>query len=167
MRERIAQGRIVAVGTHALLERGAAKVYALDVGHGQLALKLKNDPRVVNMEGIHISDVVQGDFAEPIDIITIDVSFISITKVLPQAKALLSQGGFVIALIKPQFEVGKKDIGKGVVKDAALHERVLHEVTEAARELGMIVVETIASPIMGGDGNKEFVMLLSKQGAQL
>jgi 23S rRNA (cytidine1920-2'-O)/16S rRNA (cytidine1409-2'-O)-methyltransferase len=150
--------------TDVLLERGVAKVYALDVGHGQLALKLKNDPRVVNMEGIHISDVMQENFDEPIDIITIDVSFISITKVLPQAKALLSQGGFVIALIKPQFEVGKKDIGKGVVKDAALHERVLREVTDAAQGLGMEVVETITSPIMGGDGNKEFLMLLKKAG---
>lgn len=149
--------------TDVLLARGAAKVYALDVGHDQLAEKIKNDPRVVNMEGVHINDVAREDFAEPIDIITIDVSFISVTKVLPRAKDILSPRGVTIALIKPQFEVGKSDIGKGVVRDATLHERVLREVTESARALRLVAEVPIPSPILGGDGNKEFLILCRRE----
>lgn len=146
--------------TDVLLTHGAQRVYALDVGHNQLAEKLAKDPRVVNMEGTHIADVKGEHFAEPPDMIVIDVSFISVTKVLPRAKELLNSGGVIIALIKPQFEVGKRDVGKGVVKDGALHERVLREVTLAAQNAGFRIEGVIASPIEGGDGNKEFLMLL-------
>jgi 23S rRNA (cytidine1920-2'-O)/16S rRNA (cytidine1409-2'-O)-methyltransferase len=146
--------------TDVLLARGVKKVYALDVGHDQLAAKLKNDPRVANMEGTHIADVLQEHFPLPIDLVVIDVSFISVTKVLPRAKEFLSPHGVVIALVKPQFEVGKQDIGKGVVKDSALHERVLADVTLAAQSAGFRIEGIILSPIEGGDGNKEFLMLL-------
>jgi len=146
--------------TDVLLAHHAKKIYALDVGHDQLAQKLRSDPRVVNMEGAHISDTQKEHFSEPIDMIVIDVSFISVTKVLPKAKELLSPCGEVIALIKPQFEVGKQDIGKGVVKDHTLHDRVLKEVSQAAESMGFRVEGITPSPIEGGDGNKEFLMLL-------
>lgn len=146
--------------TDVLLAQGAKSVYALDVGHSQLAKKLIIDPRVVNMERTHIAEVQKDRFSEPVDMIVIDVSFISVTKVFPKAKELLNQGGVIIALIKPQFEVGKRDIGRGVVKDSALHERVLYDVTRAAQNMGFRVEGVIASPIEGGDGNKEFLMLL-------
>ncbi len=146
--------------TDVLLAKGARKIYALDVGHGQLAKKFNNDPRVVNMEGTHIADTVQEDFPLPLDLIVIDVSFISLTKVFPKARELLGSGGQIIALVKPQFEVGKQDIGKGVVRDSSLHKRVLNEVEAAARSMGLSTLETIPSPIEGGDGNKEFLMLL-------
>lgn len=146
--------------TDVLLANHAQKVYALDVGHNQLAQKLKSDPRVVSMEGIHISDTEKEHFSELIDMIVVDVSFISVTKVLPKAKELLSPSGEVIALIKPQFEVGKQAIGKGVVRDSTLHERVLKEVSQTAENIGFRVVGVTPSPIEGGDGNKEFLMLL-------
>ena len=146
--------------TDVLLAHGAAKVYALDVGHDQLVDKIKNDPRVVNMEGMHVNAVHKADFAEPIDLAVIDVSFISLTKILPKVHELLSPEGVVIALVKPQFEVGRENVGKGVIKDDMLHVRVIHDVTECAKALGFIVSTAVDSPILGGDGNKEFLLLL-------
>lgn len=146
--------------TDVLLSRGAKKVYALDVGHSQLAEKLKNDPRVVNREGVHIKDVSSSDFLEPLELIVVDVSFISLAHVLPKIKELLTQGGEVILLIKPQFEVGKDFIKKGVIKDPALHLHVLTEIILRAKGLGFVVSEPLPSPILGGDGNKEFLLHL-------
>jgi len=147
--------------TQVLLSRGAKKVYALDVGHDQLADVLKQDARVVNMEGVHIKDVTKENFQEPIALIVTDVSFISLAKVLPHIKELLSAGGEAIVLVKPQFEVGKDYIKKGVVKDPVLHEHVLTEIRLRAKGLGFRVSEAIPSPILGGDGNKEFLLHLT------
>jgi 23S rRNA (cytidine1920-2'-O)/16S rRNA (cytidine1409-2'-O)-methyltransferase len=144
--------------TEVLLSRGAKKVYALDVGHGQLAEKLVNDPRVESMEGMHIKDVSPAQFSEPVALIVIDVSFISLEKVLPKAKELLEKNGTLVALIKPQFEVGKAHIKKGIVSDPKLHARVVKHVETVATALGFVVEGVIASPIKGGDGNKEFLM---------
>lgn len=146
--------------TDVLLSAGAEKVYALDVGHGQIVEKLKNNPRVVNMEGTHIADVSLQNFPAPFPLIVIDVSFISLAKVLPYAKTLLVQNGMVIALVKPQFEVGKDFIKKGIVKDPVLHQHVLTEIALRAKGLGFTVSEPISTPILGGDGNKEFLMQL-------
>ncbi len=144
--------------TEVLLSHGAKKVYALDVGHGQLAEKLRGDPRVVNMEGVHINNVVPTNFAEPIEMIVVDVSFISLEKVLPKIKELLKKDGILIALIKPQFEVGKERIGKGIVSDPKLHASVITRIEHFVTKLGFTVREVISSPILGGDGNKEFLL---------
>ena len=144
--------------TDVVLTRGAAKVYALDVGHGQLVAKIKNDKRVVNMEGTHIKDVSKTDFKEKIDMIVVDVSFISLEKVLPKVKELLRKNGHLIALIKPQFEVGKDKIGKGIVTDPKLHASVAMRIESYTAELGFHIIGVLASPILGGDGNKEFLI---------
>lgn len=144
--------------TDVLLSHGVGKVFALDVGHGQLAPKILNDKRVINMEGVHIKDVTKKDFDEKIDIIVIDVSFISLDKVLPKAKELLKKNGVIIMLIKPQFEVGKENIGKGVVTDPKLHANVAMKIENLTMELGFEVLGVLASPILGGDGNKEFLL---------
>ena len=144
--------------TEVLLSRGAKKIYALDVGHGQLVAKLSTDPRVVDMEGVHISDAKLSDFKKPIDMIVVDVSFISLEKVLPKVKELLRSGGELILLIKPQFEVGKKHIGKGIVSDPKLHSDVAMRIEALAEELGFCVQGVIASQVLGGDGNKEFLL---------
>ena len=143
--------------TDVLLSRGATKVYALDVGHGQLVERLRNDARVVNMEKTHINDVAPSDLPDPINMTVIDVSFISLSKVLPKVKELMVNG-VLIALVKPQFEVGRERIGKGVVTDPDLHEEVLSRILDVAISLGFVVDGTIASPILGGDGNKEFLL---------
>lgn len=148
--------------TEVLLTHGACRVYALDVGHGQLAEKLRKDPRVVNMEGTHIADVSLGDFPEPFPLIVIDVSFISLTKVLSKARELLSLDGCIVALVKPQFEVGRDRVGKGVVRDETLHTQVLRDIRTFAEGLGFTVSGQLSSPIEGGDGNKEFFLLFTQ-----
>lgn len=145
--------------TQVLLSRGAKMVYALDVGHGQLDSTLKNDARVINMEGVHINDVTLADFDKKrVAMIVVDVSFISLEKVLPKAKELLRKDGMLIALIKPQFEVGKKLIKKGIVVDPKLHTEVARQIETFVEKLGFTVLGVIASPILGGDGNKEFLI---------
>ncbi len=144
--------------TEVLLDAGAKKVYSVDVGHGQLALKLRTNTNVVNMEGVHVSDVTLADFAEKIDIAVIDVSFISLEKVLPKAKELLKKNGTLIVLIKPQFEVGKELVGKGIVTDPKLHAQVASRIESIVHDLGFSVGGVVASPILGGDGNKEFLL---------
>lgn len=146
--------------TEVLLAHGAKKVYALDVGHAQLAEKLRKDKKVVNMEGVHIKDVTPADFKDKIDIVVIDVSFISLEKVLPKAKTLLKKNGALIALIKPQFEVGKQAAGKGkgIVTDPKLHAAVAGRIETVVAELGFDVLGVSASPILGGDGNREFLI---------
>lgn len=144
--------------TDVLLELGAKKVYALDVGRGQLAPKLAKDKRVVNMEGIHIKDVTKLHFKEKIDIAVIDVSFISLEKVLPSVKELIKKRGYIVALIKPQFEVGKDLVGKGVITDPKLHAKVANRIEAVVHDLGFHVEGVVASPILGGDGNREFLL---------
>lgn len=141
-----------------LLQHGARKVFALDVGHNQIAWRLRTDPRVEVREGVNARYLGPSDFAEQFDLVTIDVAFISVTKILPAVVPLLKERGRIITLIKPQFEVGKGEVGKGgIVRDPAQHERVIGEVNAAAEALGLRVAGVIESPIKGADGNVEFL----------
>ena len=147
--------------THCLLTRGAVRVYAVDVGYGQLDWKLRNDPRVLVLEKRNIRYLNVSDIPGPADLATIDVSFISLRLVLPQVKTLLHAGAQVIALIKPQFEVGKGNVGKGgVVRSHEEHMRVVNEISAGAWELGYHVGGVIESPLLGPKGNKEFFIHL-------
>jgi len=151
--------------TDCLLQRGAARVYAVDVGYGQLAWKLREDPRVVNLERTNIRDLLPERLDERPSLAVIDASFISLDKVLPATLALLSEGGEVVALIKPQFEVGRGEVGKGgVVRDAGKHEMVVAKVRETAEALGCRVLGVTESPILGPKGNREFLIHLRKGG---
>jgi 23S rRNA (cytidine1920-2'-O)/16S rRNA (cytidine1409-2'-O)-methyltransferase len=146
--------------TDCLLQHGASRVVALDVGHNQLDWKVRNDPRVEVREGVNARHLTTTDFASKFDLITIDTSFISLTKILPAVAPLLADSGRIIALIKPQFEVGKGEVGKGgIVKDPLQHQRVITEVNAAAESLSLKVVGVIESPIKGADGNVEFLAL--------
>lgn len=147
--------------TDCLLQAGVLKVFAVDVGHGQLAWKLQQDPRVINIEKTNIRYLTPDQLDEAPDLAVIDASFISLSKVLPPTLALIKPGGRIIALIKPQFEVGKGEVGKGgIVRDPAAHQKVIDEVTQAAREMGLSVAGLCESPITGADGNREFLILL-------
>ena len=149
-----------------MLQNGAAKVYAIDVGYGQLAWKLRTDARVVNMERTNIRYVTPEDIGKPLDFASIDVAFISLDKVLPVAWQLLSEMGEVLALIKPQFEAGREHVGKkGVVRDPAIHEAVIHKVVLLARTLGFITRALTFSPVKGPEGNIEYLIWLSKDRA--
>ncbi|MCR5559230.1 MAG: TlyA family RNA methyltransferase [Schwartzia sp.] len=148
--------------TDCSLQNGAAKVYAIDVGYGQLAWKLRQDSRVVNMERTNVRYVTKEDVGELIDFASIDVAFISLTKVLEPVKELLKPNGEVVALIKPQFEAGRENIGKkGVVKDPKIHEKVIEEVIGFAREIGFVVRGLTFSPVKGPEGNIEYLMWVS------
>ncbi len=150
--------------THCLLQEGAQKVYAIDVGHGQLHWRLRQDPRVINMEGINARYLTPQDLPEQADLATIDVAFISLTKVLPAVISLLKPQADIVALIKPQFEVGPKEVGKkGVVRDPLLHQKVLEKITSFARKQGLLVLGLTESPIRGPAGNKEFLIHLKKR----
>ena len=147
--------------TDCLLAHGARVVYAVDVGYGQLDWKLRNDPRVVVLEKRNIRFLSVADLPRPAEFATIDISFISLRLVLPQIKNLLVTGGEIIALIKPQFEVGKGKVGKGgVVRSREEHMRVIDEIKDAAVALGYIVQGVIESPLVGPKGNKEFFIHL-------
>jgi 23S rRNA (cytidine1920-2'-O)/16S rRNA (cytidine1409-2'-O)-methyltransferase len=147
--------------TDCLLQAGAARVIAVDVGYGQLAWKLQQDPRVVSMEKTNIRYLTSEHIGEVPDLTVIDASFISLAKVLPATLQLLKPGGRIIALIKPQFEVGKGEVGKGgIVRDPAAHEKVIEAVRNTAVELGLTVAGLCESPITGADGNREFLILL-------
>ncbi|MGQ9493177.1 MAG: TlyA family RNA methyltransferase [Anaerolineae bacterium] len=142
--------------TDCLLQHGAARVYAIDVGYGQLAWQLRQDPRVVVIERVNVRYLRA--LPEPIDLATIDVSFISLKLVLPVVMQLLKPGGQIIALIKPQFEAGREQVGKGgVVKDPAVHQAVLHDILSWAVQKGLQVRGAIASPLRGPAGNIEFL----------
>ncbi len=166
------QGKIVAdLGastggfTDCALQNGAVKVYAVDVGYGQLAWKLCTDPRVINMERTNVRFLEENTLADKIDLATIDVAFISLDKVLPAAYKILGPDGLVMALIKPQFEAGRENIGKkGVVKDPAIHQEVIEKVLAVARELHFLVSGLDFSPIKGPEGNIEYLLYLSKTG---
>ncbi len=144
--------------TDCLLQHGAARVYAIDVGHGQLHWKLRQDPRVVVMEGVNARYLEH--LPEPIQVLTVDVSFISLTKLWPVFPGWFDpQGAHIVALIKPQFEAGRAEAarGKGVIRDPKVWARVLHEVLQAAREQGYGVLGLIPSPLLGPKGNVEFL----------
>ena len=150
--------------TDCLLQHGASKVVAVDVGHNQIDWKLRNDPRVELREGVNARYLSASDFDAQFDLATIDVAFISATKILPAVVPLLNERARIITLIKPQFEVGKGEVGKGgIVRDPAQHERVIAEVNTAAESLGLNVRRVIESPIRGADGNIEFLALYSCQ----
>lgn len=143
--------------TDCLLQEGAAKIYALDVSYGQLAWKLRDDPRVVPIERTNIRYFTGEGIAEKIDLATIDASFISLKLVIPAVVKLIAADASVLALIKPQFEVGKNEVGqRGVVKDPALHKRVIEEITGFCQENDLEVVGVCESPLTGPAGNKEF-----------
>lgn len=149
--------------TDCLLQRGANRVYAIDVGYGQLAWKLRQDPRVSVLERVN-ARYLEG-LPEPIDLATFDVSFISLELVIPPVLKLLKDGGFAIALIKPQFEAGRDQVGKGgVVKDPAVHRAVLRRFTDWSTRQGLAVQGLISSPIKGPAGNREFLTLLRPDG---
>lgn len=149
--------------TDCLLQHGARKVFAVDVGHNQFDWRLRNDPRVVLREGVNARYLKPEDFDQKFDLAAIDVAFISATKILPAVVPLLSDQGRIITLIKPQFEVGKGEVGKGgIVKDPAKHQRVIEEVNSTAERLGLRVVGLIESPIHGADGNVEFLALYER-----
>lgn len=146
--------------TDCLLQHGARKVFAIDVGHNQIDWRLRNDPRVEVREGVNARYMQPEDFPHPFDLAVMDVSFISATKVLPAIVPLMVAGGLIITLIKPQFEVGRGEVGSGgVVRDAAKRSRVVTEVNEAAGTLGLKVVNVIESPIQGAEGNVEYLAL--------
>lgn len=153
--------------TDCMLQNGAKKVFAIDVGRGQLDWKLRQDSRVVCMEKTNIRYVRPEDIGEPVDFSSIDVSFISLTKVLVPIREYLTQDGEIVALIKPQFEAGREKVGKkGVVREKSTHLEVIRMVTEYAREQGFDVLELEFSPIRGPEGNIEYLVHLKKCGEE-
>lgn len=147
--------------TDCMLQNGAAKVYAVDVGHGQLAWKLRNDERVVCMEKTNFRYMVREDIAEELDFASVDVSFISLTKILLPARGLLKDGGQMVCLIKPQFEAGRDKVGKkGVVREPQVHKEVICKVIDYADSLGFFVKNLEYSPIKGPEGNIEYLVFL-------
>lgn len=150
--------------TDCMLQNGAAKVYAVDVGHGQLDWKLRNDPRVVCMERTNIRYVTPDQIADSIAFASIDVSFISLTKVLKPVKALLTADGQIVCLIKPQFEAGREKVGKkGVVREKSTHQEVIEAVIEFAVRQGFAILNLEYSPIKGPEGNIEYLLHLQNQ----
>ena len=151
--------------TDCMLQNGAKKVFSVDVGYGQFAWKLRQDERVVCMERTNIRYVTEEQIGEKLDFASIDVSFISLTKVLPVAFSLLKDDGEVVALIKPQFEAGREQVGKkGVVRDSKVHKEVIEKVIAFSRNIGFGVKNLSFSPIKGPEGNIEFLLYLGKNG---
>ena len=149
--------------TDVLLQRGAASVIALDVGYGQIVEKLRRDPRVIMMDRTNIRNVVAADLPYPPDLIVIDTSFISLRLVLPAVNAIAAASAEIVALVKPQFEVGKGKVGKGgVVRDAALRAEAVEGILAFARDAGLEVVGSMESPIHGAAGNVEYLALMRK-----
>jgi len=146
--------------TDVLLQRGATRVVALDVGHGQLDWKLRSDPRVVVVEHFNARHLTVADLPGPVDVVVIDVSFISLRQILPPVATVLREGADVVALVKPQFEAGRDEVRKGIIRDPAVHARVLAEVTAAGAEVGLTRVGSTPSPITGQKGNVEFLLHL-------
>ena len=148
--------------TDCALQNGAVRVYAIDVGYGQLAWKLRCDKRVVNMERTNIRYVTPEDIGESLDFVSIDVAFISLTKVLGAVRRLLKAQGEIVALIKPQFEAGREHVGKkGVVRDAGIHEQVIREIVAFSRSLPLTVLGMTYSPVKGPEGNIEYLLYLT------
>ena len=150
--------------TDCMLQHGAVKVYAVDVGYGQLDYKLRIDPRVVNMEKTNIRYMDTSLIEEPVDLISIDVSFISLSHMLPVAAQVLSEDGSILCLVKPQFEAGREQVGKGgIVRDPAVHEEVIHKVIAYAKSSDLHPSKLTFSPIKGTKGNIEYLLLLSRK----
>lgn len=150
--------------TDCLLQRGAARVTAIDVGTNQLAWSLRSDERVSVMENVNARNLKAEDFPEKFDLAVMDVSFISVKMILPVLPPLLKNHGRILVLIKPQFEVGRGEVGKGgIVREREKHERVVAEVNACAAGLGLAVAGVVDSPILGAEGNKEFLALYEKQ----
>ncbi|SNR72850.1 TlyA family RNA methyltransferase [Desulfurobacterium atlanticum] len=149
--------------TDCLLKKGAKKVYAVDVGRGQLDWKLRNDDRVVLMEQFNARYLTEKEIPEKVDLVVIDVSFISLTKILPVVKQFLKDNGLIIALIKPQFELSKKEVdrGKGVIKDPQLHRKAIKKIVDFSKEIGLYPADLVLSSPRGPKGNKEFLILLA------
>lgn len=149
--------------TDCMLQNGAVKVYSVDVGHGQLDWKLRNDDRVVCMERTNMRYVTEEDIDEPAQFVSIDVSFISLTKILPAVYRVLEDGGQVVALIKPQFEAGREKVGKkGVVRDKKVHEEVIEKICSFAASNGFQLLHLDYSPIKGPEGNIEYLLHMKK-----
>lgn len=149
--------------TDCMLQNGAALVYAVDVGHGQLDEKLINDSRVISMEGSDIRKLTADSFKNKPDLISADVSFISLRLILPKISEFLPESGEAVVLIKPQFEAGRSAVGKnGIVKDRKAHIRVLEEITSFCPSAGLSVQKIVPSPIAGGSGNREYLAYLKK-----
>ena len=149
--------------TDCLLQNGATKVWAVDVGHNQIDWKLRTDPRVEVREGVNARYLQPSDFPVKFDLVVMDVSFISVKLVLPAIVPLLKDDGWIITLIKPQFEVGRGQVGSGgIVRDEEQHRRVVAEVNALAESIGLHLVNVIDSPILGAEGNKEFLALYSR-----
>lgn len=147
--------------TDCLLQRGAARVYAIDVGHGQLDWKLRNDPRVTVREGVNARYLQQADFPEKFELAVCDASFISATLLIPAIAPLLAESGEMVILVKPQFEVGREQVGKGgIVRDPELHRAACDKVRAAVLALGL-TASIIESPILGAEGNREFLLYAS------
>ncbi len=152
--------------TDCMLQNGAKKVYSVDVGHGQLAWKLRNDERVVCMEQTNFRYMTREDIADELDFASVDVSFISLTKILIPARNLLKTNGQMVCLIKPQFEAGKDKVGKnGVVREPEIHKEVIHKILDYADSIGFEVLHLEYSPIKGPEGNIEYLVHLKKQEA--
>ena len=153
--------------TDVLLQNGAAKVYAVDVGYGQLAWSLRNDPRVISMERTNVRYITSDQIPEPLDLAVMDLSFISVKLILPAVCPLLKDDAAVVCLIKPQFEAGKENVGKkGVVRDPAVHAQVLRDFTALAASLNLTIRNLTFSPVKGPEGNIEFLAHLSMQPGQ-
>ena len=149
--------------TDCMLQNGAVKVYSVDVGHGQLAWKLRNDERVVCMEKTNFRYMTPADIADKLDFASVDVSFISLTKILLPARNLLKDGGQMVCLIKPQFEAGREKVGKkGVVREPEIHEEVVHKILDFADLVGFHILNLEFSPIKGPEGNIEYLVYLEK-----
>ena len=149
--------------TDCMLQNGAVKVYSVDVGHGQLAWKLRNDERVVCMEKTNFRYMVPGDIADKLEFASVDVSFISLTKILIPARNLLADVGEMVCLIKPQFEAGRDKVGKkGVVRERSVHEEVVRKILDYADSIGFEIVNLEYSPIKGPEGNIEYLMHIRK-----
>src|SRR5437588_3228136 len=150
--------------TDCLLQRGATKVFAVDVGHGQLAWKLRNDPRVVVIEKLNARFLSHEHVPEDFDLCVIDVSFISLTLILPRAFELITADGMILALIKPQFELERKDVGRGgIVREPALHEKAQQKIVKFVKQANYHVVGLVPSTITGTDGNQEFFICIRKR----
>ena len=152
--------------TDCMLQNGAARVYSVDVGYGQFAWSLRTDPRVVCMEKTNVRYLTEKEIPEPLDFASCDVSFISLSKVLPAAYNLLKQGGQMVCLIKPQFEAGKEKVGKkGVVREPSVHREVIAKVVEDVKVIGFTPLGLTFSPVKGPEGNIEYLIWLSKDRA--
>lgn len=150
--------------TDCMLQNGAARVYAIDVGHGQLAWKLRNDARVICMEKTNFRYVTDREIPEKVDFASVDVSFISLTKILIPARNLLRENGYMVCLIKPQFEAGRDKVGKkGVVREPEVHAEVVHKVIDYADMIGFIVGGLTYSPVKGPEGNIEYLLWIEKR----